>query len=129
MISEILVASRVEELGAMFCGRLYGEPATRDLDLPILQALRAAVPTHTLEALDRYIADHRPTGHFLAAVLVNDLREACARADPDNQVALHAIVTYLNNAAPVACWGDSTTVAGWLAYGQSVRAVEMAART
>lgn len=37
-----------------------------------------------LDGLKRYVEHHTPTGGFLRAVLENDLREACARADDEN---------------------------------------------
>ena len=72
------------------------------------------VPQHTLESLKAYIETGRPSGGFLHAVLVNDLRGACARADRLNRHALYDIVYWLTNNAPSGCWGSESRVDEWL---------------
>lgn len=66
-------------------------------------------------ALDRYVHQRIAPGHFLLAVLANDLRAACARADHVNRHALFGIVLYINNELPAACWGSKECVQAWLA--------------
>lgn len=65
-------------------------------------------------ALLAYILDRHPIGDFLRAVLSNDLREAVGRADEINGLALRALVRWLYNEAPGACWGSPDAVARWL---------------
>lgn len=73
-----------------------------------------AIPTDTREAIDRYVRDHLEPGGFLSAVLCNDLRGACERADTQNRPALWHIVNYLYNQCPANCWGSEARVTAWL---------------
>ena len=66
-------------------------------------------------ALDRYIEHGCPVGHFLTAVLSNDLREACGRADLPSRGLLWLYVQYLYNEAPAICWGSPAKVKEWYA--------------
>lgn len=67
-----------------------------------------------LEALLRYIGPRSLVpGDFLRCVLSNDLSGAVSRADLGSQQALVAIVTWLYNRAPEACWGSPEKVAAW----------------
>ncbi len=74
-----------------------------------------AVPEGLHDGLVEYIVTRRPVGHFLTAVLSNDLREACARADEIVRGQLYTIVFFLYNYAPGPCWGSPTHVELWLA--------------
>lgn len=67
-----------------------------------------------LASLRRYIDEHIIPRQFLQAVLTNDLREACGRADDDNLRNLPAFVAFLYNKAPSACWGSPEKVAAWV---------------
>ena len=66
------------------------------------------------ETLDRYVNHQIPTGGFLQAVLENDLKEACARADDINRYRLFEIVQYCYNEIPSICWGTPEKVSKWL---------------
>ena len=101
--------------------RLYGQTTTGDLSEPAQLELRAKVPAHTLASLDRYVSQHYQPGGFLIALLSNDLKEACGRADDKNQHALFDIVAYIYNLAPASCWGSASNVAAWLEIGRRVR--------
>ena len=69
---------------------------------------------NTGEELLRYLTGHVPTGSFLEAVISNDLRESCARADDDNMWQLPIIVAYLYNEAPTGSWGSRENYIRWL---------------
>jgi hypothetical protein len=71
------------------------------------------IPESTLETLTAWIESGRPMGHFCAAVVANDLREACARADEQNARALHDIVAWLYNYAPIGSWGSPEVLKIW----------------
>jgi hypothetical protein len=73
------------------------------------------------ESLDRYAQHGVETGGFLRAVLSNDLKEACLRADEENQEALYQIVKYIWNHLPAACWGSPAKVEAWLTNHQKRR--------
>ena len=84
------------------------------------ERLRAArVPEHLHGGLMRYLVHHLQPGHFLTAVLSNDLREAMGRADETSRAGLFEIVSFLYNNAPAAAWGNLERVEDWLVEGQS----------
>lgn len=67
-----------------------------------------------LEGINRFVLRHQRVGHFLMAVLKNDLRQALARADSDNATILLQIVSYCHNEIPGICWGSPQKVEAWL---------------
>jgi len=69
----------------------------------------------THEGLDRYAKYRIPTGHFLQAVLCNDLMEAIGRADEENRADLFEICDYIYNHMPFQCHGSPEKVKAWLA--------------
>ncbi len=63
---------------------------------------RGTIPYYTIEGLENYLFDKVPVGHFLSAVLDNDLFEAVGRADDENSKALRDIVRLIYNGMPGA---------------------------
>ena len=87
-----------------------------DLSQESINELRAAIPSHLLPGLDRYVRDRIPVGHFLTAILRNDLCGAYQRAnDEHTRAAIWDIVQYLNGCFPASAWGSRDGVAAWLA--------------
>jgi hypothetical protein len=84
------------------------------------------VPEHCRDGLLNYLRYGVPPGHFLQAVLSNDLREACARADDVNIAAIYNYVLVLNNYAPSAAWGSPEKVREWIERGMHLRREHMA---
>ena len=80
-------------------------------------ATEIGVPGYMQESLIQYILTGRPVGHFLTAVLSNDLKEAVARADEVNQWALSKYVIFLHNHAPIGSWGSPENVKRWKEIG------------
>ena len=78
-------------------------------------AVWAEIPSHCRGSLRRYIEDHVPTGEFLQAVISNDLRGACCKADDINRHALYSYVFILYNYAPHQCWGSPEAYVAWIA--------------
>ena len=72
------------------------------------------LPTGLQGGMQRYIEDGYPVGHFLTAVLSNDLLGAVSRADDTNIKVLPEIVRWIYNEAPVNCWGSEKKVRTWL---------------
>jgi hypothetical protein len=72
------------------------------------------VPRYMHDGMIIYLLRRGHPGHFLTAVLSNDLHEACNRADPENGAALPAYVRFLVNYAPRLAWGTADNVAQWL---------------
>jgi len=71
------------------------------------------IPATTLETLKAWIEHGRPMGSFCTAIVSNDLREACSRADQSNRAALFEIVAWLHNYAPIASWGSPQALKSW----------------
>ena len=87
------------------------ETDTRERLIAGLEA--SNVPSHLHEGLLEYVVCGRPTGHFLEAVLSNDLREACCRVDITHKGCLFDLVFFLYNFAPQGCWGSTENVIAW----------------
>jgi hypothetical protein len=81
----------------------------------LMRMVECNVPDHLHEGLIEYLAARRPVGHFLTAVLSNDLTETAIRADPYVRPYIADVVTFLLNYAPADAWGDEKRVAAWLA--------------
>ena len=64
-------------------------------------------------ALDRYMNDGILPGHFLRAVLCNNLLDACARADEDSMRDLKEIVHHCYWEFPSNIWGSPEKVMEW----------------
>lgn len=71
------------------------------------------LPYNLQSGMQLYIEKGFRTGHFLTAVLSNDLLGAVSRADDTNIKLLPAIVRWLYNEAPSNCWGDVKKVQAW----------------
>jgi len=66
------------------------------------------------EGLRMYIEKGIPSGSFLEAILCNDLKEACARADNENRFLIWHWVNWLYNEAPSDCWGSPEKYQAWI---------------
>lgn len=75
------------------------------------------VPEDMRESLCAHLCIGRPVGHFLTAVLSNNLYEAAGRADPLNAVALADYAKVLYNDAPPDSFGSPEKVTAWRAQG------------
>lgn len=75
---------------------------------------RDAIPPMTLESLEAYRWQRRPTGGFLRAVLANDLLLATQMADCQNRAAFFDICEYVWMELPTASYGSYEAVEGWL---------------
>lgn len=73
------------------------------------------VPSHLVRGLDAYVMHGQSVGSFLSAVLRNDLRDAVLLADSESLVGLPAIMSWLYQEAPAACWGSESAVQTWRA--------------
>lgn len=73
------------------------------------------IPERIAKAIDGYLQRGEVPGHFLQAVIRNDLAAAVGRADDENLANLSAIVTYFYNAAPSPSWGSPEKMTEWIA--------------
>lgn len=83
-------------------------------------AIKCGIPDYMTGAVVRYVADRIHPGGFLTAVLTNDLREACSRADDINRHHLFDYIMFLYNYAPAGCWGSPQAVGEWLSKDSEV---------
>lgn len=74
----------------------------------------SGLPEGLRDGMRNYIEESLPAGHFLTAVLSNNLTEAFGRADALNIVLMHSIVQWVYNEAPSTCWGSPEKVRAWL---------------
>lgn len=90
----------------------------------ILPTYARQIKESTIDSIHRWVDYGIPPGGFLQAVLKNDLKGACQRADSDNILVLPLIVSYIYNCCPAACWGSPENYNEWIAYKQSQREIE-----
>lgn len=75
---------------------------------------RYGIPKHMHGGVIRYVVYGIEPGHFLDALMSNDLKEAFGRADEENIAAMHAWIKWFYNEAPGTCWGSPERVDQWL---------------
>lgn len=67
----------------------------------------------TLDSITRHVEHGVDPGHFVTAVLENDLKGAFMAADDQNRRDMHEIVAYCFNEIPSPCWGSPEKVKAW----------------
>jgi len=72
------------------------------------------LPDYMRGAMKRYMENGIEPGHFLTAVLSNDLMEAASRADDFNRRKLFDYCMWLANHAPRNSFGSPETVKEWM---------------
>jgi hypothetical protein len=78
------------------------------------EAAAAGVPVHLVGGFARYVFQGLPPGHFLTAVLENDLMEAMSRADEKSRAGLFALCSFIYNHLPQTAWGSPERVETWI---------------
>lgn len=99
---------------------MYGliEAERRVIEDELIKGLsKTCVPLYMHKAIIAYVVEHRKPGHFLTAVLENDLRESVGHADERNEEALSEWVMLLYNYVPSVCWGSPAKVEAWVDQG------------
>lgn len=66
------------------------------------------------DSISLYVRKGVNPGHFLAAVLANNLMEAMGRADDESVGDLKAITMFIYNDVPSMCIGSKEEVNAWL---------------
>ena len=77
------------------------------------------IPESMHEAIHAWVELGREPGHFLTAVLKNDLKEAVAHGDEVNTRALPGWVMFLHNYCPYGCWGSLKRMEQWKAVANA----------
>ena len=62
------------------------------------------IAPHILESVFLYVHEGRHPGHFLTAVLCNDLFEAVGRSDKEALASLPELVVFIHNHVPTCCY-------------------------
>lgn len=75
------------------------------------------LPSHMQGAAKRYIEKGIPPGHFLTAVIENNLFLAVCHADEENVRALKEWVLFFYNEAPGNCWKSTEAMDAWVKQG------------
>jgi len=75
------------------------------------------IPMHMVAGMRRYLTHGIAPGHFLKAVLSNDLMEALGRADEENQRSLPAYGRFLYNYAASSSYGSPERFEAWVKGG------------
>jgi len=101
--------------------------ATPGMKVTMLKKLEATqIPGRMHDSLVRWVTEGRVSGHFLTAVLTNDLKEAVARADDENANALRDYVLFLYNNVPAGCFGSPERVTRWADMWEAYREEKLA---
>jgi hypothetical protein len=79
-----------------------------------LAAFEQSVAEHLIDDLVLYITDGLPQGHFMTAVLSNDLKETFRRGDEVSLRRLRNLMSFLYNDAPSNCWGSPDLYKAWV---------------
>lgn len=91
------------------------------------QATYDSLPEHMRDGARGYIEDGEEPGHFLRAVLENDLTRAYRYADGENLAAMAEWVHWLIWEIPAPAWGSPSKVNVWIAERRAEREVPVAA--
>lgn len=73
-----------------------------------------AIPVYLREAIERYLTELVRPGDFLTSVIVNDLRNAFARADEESLKVLQLLNRWFYNRAPSCAHGSHDAMRRWL---------------
>lgn len=72
-------------------------------------------PESCRHSMKLYIEARIPVGHYLTAILTNDLRGAFNRGDEASIKDMPALMKFLYNDVPAICQGSKERVEKWLA--------------
>ncbi len=88
----------------------------KDIENYNLNNYKDKIPENLLIGLVVWANQEHRVGHFLTAVLSNNLFEAFARADKESAAALRDIVMFVYNELPGQCWGSPEKVTAWIKH-------------
>ncbi len=79
------------------------------------------IPEHMHDGVRLYVENGVEPGGFLYAVLTNDFKEACGRADSTNRECLFEWAGFIYNELPSQCQGSPEKVQAWIECGGGAR--------
>ncbi len=74
----------------------------------------SVIPENMIESITAYVEEGQPLGHFLYALMTNDLNGAMARADTYTKLILPTYVMYVHWQIPGECHGSAEKVKAWM---------------
>ena len=74
----------------------------------------SVIPEDMIEAIRAYVVEGQALGHFLYALMTNDLNAALARADTYTKLILPTYVMYVHWQLPACCHGSAEKVKAWM---------------
>jgi hypothetical protein len=74
---------------------------------------RCQIPELMRPGLLRWVEEGIKPGHFLSAIIANDLQETFARADDENIFRIQSYIRFLYNHTPSDCWGSENKMKLW----------------
>ena len=80
------------------------------------------IPERMMDGLIRYRDHGVPPGNFLTAIICNDFKEICGRADDENLRNLPAYAGYLYNEMPNGSHGSKAIMKAWIALKKQEQA-------
>lgn len=72
---------------------------------------------YMVEGTRLYIEEGIAPGHFLTAVIENDLKNTLGYADETNRLHVREWVSWFYNQAPSECWGSPQKMQAWMELG------------
>lgn len=72
------------------------------------------IPERMRFGMTAYVNQGLVPGHFLTAIICNDLKETVARADYENETLISLYVRWFYNVAPAPCWGSPAKMQTWI---------------
>ncbi len=73
------------------------------------------IPARTKDTIDNYVGKGLRPGHFVSAMLANDLKGACGAADNINRCYIFEICSYIYNEIPHQAQGSYQAIDDWIA--------------
>ena len=98
----------------------FSEPDIRsylNVRLAMFEKNVRMLPDHMREGALVYVMEGREGGHFLTAVLQNNLVKAFERADIVNSTRMLHWAQWLYNHCPMPAWGGDYEMRDWIAKG------------
>jgi len=108
-----------DALVVQFGGSPMAPPAGGSAAVPLrlvlknFTRLRETIPESVYDSMLAYLLRGEHFGHFIEAVLRNDLVDAVTRADLDNLRHIADIMRFVYNALPREAWGSKAAVDAW----------------
>ena len=89
----------------------------RDMARYEREFISRGLPGYMWEGIRHHVSVGEPTGHFLTALLSNNMADVVSHGDDNNMALLKVWVLYLYNVLPSGCWGTGDKCQAWRKSG------------